>query len=198
MVAIAELTMCIRNAQLLRSMCDPTIGRWSYRLLTDQFVEAIANDRSFDLSLFFFFRPLIVGRLPSFVRVVPIYAFKRFQCIGSEIFLINNAVRANHEGLNAGHAILSRSSRQSESANHRALDDKIHLPHGRVRTLSFKYFEIVTVKWLWLRLLGVDLFKRFGDRLTDRTAPSAVCVLPRQTVMFTRCADDALRVLVYF
>src|SRR5436309_9535809 len=194
---LAQSTSVFTDA-LLRSVWDPTIGRWSYPLLADQLVEAIANDRSFALSLFFFFRPLIVSRLPSFVRVVPIYAFKRFQCIGSDVFLINNAVRANHEGLNAGHAILGRSSRQSESANHCALDDKIHLPHGRRGPLPFEHLKIVTVIWLWLRFLGVALFERFGDCLADRSAPSAVCVLPRETVMFTRCADDALRILVYF
>src|SRR5690348_4657760 len=43
----------------------------------------------------------------------------------------------------------------------------------------------------------VALFNRSGDVFPDWTTPGAVGVLPRQPILLTRSADDALRILVY-
>src|SRR4029453_2500348 len=72
--------------------------------------------------------------------------------------------------------------------------DKVHLAQRRSGTLPFQNFEIVAVKWL--TPLCVALLQRFGDFFSNWTSPRSVRVLPRQTIMFPRRADDSLRVLV--
>src|SRR4029077_4797321 len=46
--------------------------------------------------------------------------------------------------------------------------------------------------------LRVALLQRFGDFFSHWTSPSSIRVLPRQTIMFPRRADDSLGVLVHF
>src|SRR4030095_9727110 len=59
----------------------------------------------------------------------------------------------------------------------------------------FQNFEIIAVKWL--SPLCVALLQRFGDPFSDWTSPGSIRVLPRQTIMFPRRADDSLGVLVH-
>src|SRR6476659_6934009 len=72
---------------------------------------------------------------------------------------------------------------------------RLHLAQRRSGTLPFQNFEIVAVKWL--TPLCVALLQRFGDFFSNWTSPRSVRVLPRQTIMFPRRADDSLRVLVH-
>jgi len=46
-------------------------------------------------------------------------------------------------------------------------------------------------------LRRITFCQSFGDFFSNRTFPSAILILPRQTVMFSRRADDSLCVLVH-
>src|ERR1700719_4268721 len=48
-----------------------------------------------------------------------------------------------------------------------------------------------------LRPAGIALFNRLGDLLANRSNPTTVRVLPCQTILFARTADDTLRILIH-
>src|SRR5829696_3068375 len=50
---------------------------------------------------------------------------------------------------------------------------------------------------VWLELVGIALSDHSRDRLAHRALPTPVAVLPGQTIMLSRRADNALRVLVH-
>src|SRR5215471_9968157 len=82
-----------------------------------------------------FGRPFIVSSLPSFIGVEAIQGCKLLQCIRAEIFLIYDAGGTNDKCLHARDPILGRRRGQGESANHYAVDDKVHFSKRRSRTL---------------------------------------------------------------
>src|SRR5262245_1784187 len=47
-----------------------------------------------------------------------------------------------------------------------------------------------------LVLVRVTLGDDLGDFLSDRASPRSIAVLPRQSIVLARCADDLLRVLI--
>src|SRR4029077_12260238 len=122
-------------------------------------------------------------------------ALKRLQRIRSEILLVNEPIGANYERLHSGDPILGWCCCKSESADHCSFHDKVHLAQRRGGTLPFQNFEIIAVKRL--TPLRVALLQRFGDPLSHWTSPGSIRVLPRQTIMFPRCANDSLGVLVH-
>src|SRR4029450_501724 len=89
------------------------------------------------------------------------------------------------------------SSGERESADHGPANHEVHFSHGRRRSLPLQNFKVIAVIRLRLTRIRIALLERFGDFFSDRTSPSAIRVLPRQAVMFTRRADNSLRVLVY-
>src|SRR6266567_3516507 len=135
--------------------------------------------------------------MPSLIGIESIHAPENLKRIRSQILLVNGSVVANDERLHSGDAILRRRCGQCEPANHSSLNDKVDLPQRRGRTLPLQNLEIVAVVGLTSIRVRITLLKGLGHSLSDRASPSAIRVLPRQPVMFPRCADDSLRVLVY-
>src|SRR5439155_18683504 len=77
------------------------------------------------------------------------------------------------------------------SANH-----KVHLSHGRRRSLPLQHLEVVTVISL-TSLRGITFLQRFGDFFSDWTSPRAIGILPRQAIVFPWRAENMLGVLVH-
>src|SRR5437763_3785473 len=125
---------------------------------------------------FVFFRPLIVGRFPSLIRIVAIHLFKGLQRLRSEVLLIYNSVRTDNEGLHSRNSMLSGSCRQGEPADHGAFHDEIHLAHGSSWSLSFQHLEIVAMKWL--SFFRVSLLLRFRDCFCDLTRTGYIRFFP--------------------
>ncbi len=130
---------------------------------------------SLALTLFFFFRPLIVRRFSSLVRVIPIHALEGLQRV-REIFLVNDSVWANHECFYSGDAILGRHRRQGESANHGSLHDEV----GKAAAFTFTMDSgrIAHAPALRTSCLGTD-----GD--TSATAKGSQRDMPRRKILPT-------------
>src|SRR6266487_1245786 len=144
---------------------------------------------------FVLFRPLIVSRLPSFIRIVAIHLFKGLQRLRSEVLLIHDPVRTDNESLHSRNSMLSRRCRQGEPADHGAFHDEIHLAHWSSWPLTFQHFEIVAM--IRLTLIAIALLQGVGDILPDGTSPGAIRILPGQAIMFAGSADYPLGVLIY-
>src|SRR5205814_9680243 len=78
-----------------------------------------------------------------------------------------------------------------------AASHEIHLSHGRRRSLPLYHLEIVTMIRL-TSLCLVAFFQGFRDFFSNRPFPGSVGVLPCQTIVFAKRAEDSLRVLVHF
>ena len=102
---------------------------------------------------------------------------------------------ADDERLDPCDSILGRCGGQGKSTDHGSLNDKVHLSQGRRGTLTLQNLEVVAV--IRLSFIRIALRQGLGDPLSDGTAPRAIRVLPRQAVLFSRGADDALGVLVH-
>src|SRR5882672_6433384 len=109
----------------------------------------------------------------------------------AQVFLVDDAVMADHERLHAARAVLGGGRDEREAANHQAVDDEIHFAEWRRRSLALQDLEEVAM--VGLRLVGVALRDRLGDLVADWTLPRAVLVPPGQAVLRARCADDSLR-----
>src|SRR5215218_6104679 len=131
---------------------------------------------------------------PGLVRVEAVYFYRRFERVRAEVFLVDHAVVAHHEGLHPRDAVLRRRGDEREAADHHALQDEVHLAERRGLPLPLEHLEVVAVEGLILA--RVALLKSARERLADDPAPRAVGVLPRQAVLRARRADDVLRVLV--
>src|SRR5215813_6005401 len=141
-------------------------------------------------------RPLVAGAMPGLIRIVALHTFDDGQGIRTQVFFIDNAVVADHEGLDTGDAILGRHGNQGEPSDHDSFDYIVQLSERCRGTLSLKNFEIVAVisrLFTW----GVAFLDGSSYRLTDRTTWCAIFVRPVQTVTLTGSADDLLRVLIY-
>src|SRR6266550_2254200 len=125
---------------------------------------------------FVLFWPVVVGRLPAFVRIITIHSLEIFKRVRTKVLFKYGSVGADDERLYSAHPILGRSRGQREPADHSSIDDKIHLSQGRSGSLAFQNLEVVAVKWL--TLFRVALFKRSRYSLADRTAPCPVYILP--------------------
>src|SRR6266699_3677684 len=139
---------------------------------------------------------VIPGYFPGLIRIVFVHALERLQRIGSEILFVNDSVWANDKCHDSSHPILSRRSGEGEPADHCAANSEVHLSQRRRGSLSFQHVEVITVI-RFTSLRGITFLKRFGHVFANRTCPSPIWVLPRQTVMFPGRADDALCVLVH-
>src|SRR6476620_5024958 len=146
-------------------------------------------------ALFFFLGPVVSGWFPSLVRIIGVHGLKGLEGIWPEIFLIHNAIRADHECLAPRNPTFCRRGHERESANHRSPDDEIGFTAGRSRALLLQHLEIITV--IRLRALCVTLLKSFSDFFSHWTAPSAVRILPGEAILLARCANNALRILIH-
>ena len=82
------------------------------------------------------------------------------------------------------------------AADHCAANDKVHLAHGRSRSLAFEHLEVVTaVGRVWLgRVTFLQCLCYFRP---NRLAPSSIRVLPGQAIVFPGTCYNLLRVLIY-
>ena len=117
---------------------------------------------------------------------------------GAEVFFVYQPAVTDHEGLHSRYAILRRSTDQRKAADHRALDDKVHLTEGHAAGPGQpRILKKVTV--IWLGAAGIQgLFDGIRDRLAYRSIPFSSGVFPRQAVLlFAGSADDPLGILRY-
>src|SRR5438046_5003438 len=112
------------------------------------------------------------------------------------MLLLSDAMGPVHERFPAAHAIFFRRGRKAEPADHCSSDHEIYFTPRRSRTLLLQHFEIVTV--IWFGFVGIALFESFGHPFANRAAPSSIRIFPGQTIVFSGCADDLLRILIYF
>src|SRR3982751_1732526 len=134
--------------------------------------------------------------MPSLVRVVTVHALEGCKRIGAQVLLVNDPVVADHERLHPRDFVLGWRGRQSKSSDHYAFNHEVHLTYRGGGTLPFQNLEKVSVKWLGFG--PVALRQSVGDRLSNRTAPAPVRVLPSKPILFPRRTDDALSILVQF
>ena len=138
---------------------------------------------------------LVVRAMPGLIRVVALHVLDDLQRVRSQVLLVHDSVVADHECLHARDTIFRRHGNQRKPADHRALDHVVELAERRSRTLPFQNFEVVAVEGL--PLVPVAFLNGLRDRLADGTSPTAVRILPGQPILFSRCADDSLRVLIH-
>src|SRR5215212_10010887 len=131
---------------------------------------------------------------PGLVRVEAVYFYRRFERVRAEVFLVDHAVVAHHEGLHPRDAVLRRCGDEREAADHHVLHDEVQLAERRGLPLPLEHLEVVAVEGLILA--RVALLKSARELLAHDPAPRAVRVLPRQPILLVRRADDVLRVLV--
>src|SRR5580698_7690611 len=108
-------------------------------------------------------RPIVIRRLPGFVRVIKLHFPEDLQSIRAQILLINNSLVTDDEGLHSGDAIFRRSSSESEASDHCSLNNKIYLAKRSRGTLPFQNLEVISV--VWLGLIRVALLQGIRDVL---------------------------------
>src|SRR5215475_6364996 len=138
---------------------------------------------------------VILGYMsPGLVGVEAVHLGEFIECLRPKVFFINNAILADDEGLNTGYGVLGGTGNQSKASDHYIFHHKVHLPKWRVRALPFEHFEKITM--VGIGAVAVALLDRLSNLLADRAAPGAVGVLPGQAILPSRCAHDALGILV--
>ena len=138
---------------------------------------------------------VLQDRAPALVRVEALHRPEGLERLRAEVLLPDDSVVADEERLHAGLLVVRRRRDEGEATDHRALDDEVELAERRRRALPLQDLEVVAV--VRLVLVPVALRDRAGDLLAHRSAPGAVRVLPGETVLLSRGADDLLRVLVH-
>ena len=138
---------------------------------------------------------IVVRAMPGFIRVVALHLLDDVKRIRSKVFLVDDAVVADHERHHASDAILGGHDNQRKAADHRSLDHVVELAERRSGTLAFQNFEVVAVEWR--PLVYVTLLKGFRYRLSDGASPTAVRVFPSQAIMLSGRTNYSLCVLIY-
>src|SRR5215218_10331708 len=91
---------------------------------------------------------LVRDGCPGLVRVEAVYFYRRFERVWAEVFLVDHAVVAYHEGLHPRDAVLRRCGDEREAADHHALHDEVHLAERRGLPLPLQHLEVVAVEGL--------------------------------------------------
>src|ERR1700741_2788197 len=142
-------------------------------------------------------RLLIVfkNRIPGFVWVETLHFFEFVQSIRTEGCLVNHAILTDDECTYSSHTVLRRCGNQPEPSNHDTVHDIIDFSERCGWSLTFEDFEEIAV--VRLRLGCVALVNGLGDLLSDGSSPRTIRILPGESILLARNADDSLRVLVY-
>jgi hypothetical protein len=138
---------------------------------------------------------IVHDRFPGFIRVIAFHLVELFERFQPEVLLVNHAVLTDDEGPDSSYVVYSGRSDEGKSADHDTLHYKVHFAKRCRRALSLQNLEEIAM--VWFRAARIALFDRAGNVFAHRTIPLAVGVLPSQTILFTRSADDPLRVLIY-
>src|SRR5215204_6557691 len=88
-----------------------------------------------------------LNRGPCFVRVEEFDLVGKLDSRRTQILFIDDPIVTNHEGLHARKPVLGRKGNERKAANHRALNDEVHLPKRSIRSLPFEHFEEVAAIW---------------------------------------------------
>src|SRR5260370_14163198 len=132
---------------------------------------------------------------PGFVRIEALHLYKFTQARQSKIFLVDNPILADGDCLYSSPPILGRCSDQRESADHHAFYDVVHLAEWCRRPLPLQNLEEISM--VWLRTSCVALLEDESYFFAHRTSPASIRVLPSESVLFARSADNPLGILVY-
>src|SRR5580704_5196732 len=138
---------------------------------------------------------LVVRGLPSFVRVVQLHFVDDRKGIRSQVLLVHHAVVADYERHHARNTILGRNSDECKTTDHRSANHVVNLSEACSRALTLQNFEMVTMEGLLL--IDITFRERLGRRLSDRTSPASVSVLPGQAILFAGGTNNSLRVLIH-
>ena len=119
-------------------------------------------------------------------------SLEALQRLLAQVLLVDDAVVAHDEGLDAGHPVLRRCGDEGEAADHRTLHHEVHGAQRRRRTLSLQHLEEVAVVRVGSRPCSPRAMTRaIASPTGPAQVPSAACqarpsCLPG--VLMTRCA----------
>src|SRR5262245_17714002 len=100
-------------------------------------------------------------RTPTRIGVETVNPPRNLQRIRTEVFFINNAVLADHEGLDTGYSILGRCGEEGEATNHHTLHNIIEFSQRRRGSLAFEDLEeIAAIRFITTRVTARN---SFGD-----------------------------------
>src|SRR5258705_4992012 len=120
-------------------------------------------------------------RCPASIRIEPLHLRERVERAFAEVLLVDDAVVADHEGLDAGQPVFGRRRRQRKAADHHAVDDEVHLAEWRRGPLALEGLEEIAVVRLRTRVVALRDCPR--DRFADRTIPGAIALLPGEAIL---------------
>ena len=122
-------------------------------------------------------------------------AKRRASCSGvlTEILLVDDAIRADHEGHDAAECVFGRVGEESEAPCHIAVHYVALFAAGRGRSLGREYSEAVAPERRGIRLVRVIAFGGgFSHEVTERAAPFPRFPLPVETILEAGRAPKAL------
>src|SRR5271157_867672 len=135
---------------------------------------------------------LALDRPPGLVRIEACHLPRQRGRGGAEILLVNDALVAHQERLDARHAVLRRVGDQRESADHLAVHHVVHGAARGVGALGFQHAEEVAVIRRRLSGVGGHGGRGIGERLGHGAAGLA---LPIQAVLLARGSRHLLGIL---
>jgi len=132
--------------------------------------------------------------VPGLIGVEKVHFLELVKRLGSQVFLVDNTVVAHDERLHPGDRVFGRGGDESKAPNHHSFYDEVHLTKRRGGPLPFQNLEEVSM--VGFGTASVALLDRKCDLLAYGPAPRAIGILPCQTILLSRGANDALGVLV--
>ena len=109
---------------------------------------------------------------PTRIGVEAVDSASNLEGVRAEVLFIHDAILADHEGLDAGYAVLRRGGDEREATDHHPLHYIIEFAEWRRRSLAFEYLEEIAA--IGLRSTRVPARNRLGDILADRATPGAI------------------------